>query len=71
MQLRQPRIIAAEPLEVMNRYLRCHPFCDGATDPTIADRHPSLRYLAPGELMLDTLLVEVEAENTVDGEPTE
>ena len=48
------------------------------TDPSIADRYPSLRYLAPGEPIVDALLVEVASENTVDdqmltidAEPTE
>ena len=43
-----------------------------------ADRDSSLRYLAPGEPIVDALLVEVAAESTVDdrmltidGKPTE
>jgi hypothetical protein len=48
------------------------------TDPSVADRYPSLRYLAPGEPIVDALLVEVATECTVDdrmltidAEPTE
>jgi hypothetical protein len=36
------------------------------TDPSIADRYPSLRYLAPGEPIVDQLLVDSAANVTVE-----
>jgi len=47
-------------------------------DSSVADRYPSLRYLAPGEPIVDALLVEVATESkvddrmlTIDGETTD